>query len=264
MSTLFFPSGSVERPRIAYTNLLASASATVSTDSEAVGFEFENLCDGLPFTFWKPATTGVHYVTAVFGSVQTVNFFAFYNQDLYENAGTISLQYSNDGVSWFTAVAVMPADNKPVYRTFTSISATRWRVKHDCTVACKIGVAAFGVDLQLERGIWIGFKPPSMNYNVEITTNVSESGTFLGRSLLKRGAKIEMALDHLTIQWVYDYWKPFMDAALLSPFFVRWNETDRPDEVIYAWLNAATDMDAPSISHHQTMRAGFKALGRVD
>ncbi len=103
-----------------------------------------------------------------------------------------------------------------------------------------------------------------MNFDVEITTNVSESGTFLGRSMLKRGAKIEMALDHLSHSWVYDSWLPFMRAALLAPFFVKWNDRDHPDEVIYAWLNQASDLEAPSISHHTTMRAGFKALGRVD
>lgn len=266
MSTLFFPPyAPINRPRIAYENLFASALATLSTDSEATGYEHEHLTDGLPFTYWKPANGSAHYVTAVFGTAQTSNFFCVYNHDLHEHAGTIALEYSTDGGTiWSVAATISPSDNKPIYLTYNPVTAARWRIHTSGSAACKVGVAAFGLDLQLERGMWIGFKPPSMYFDVEITTNVSESGTFLGRSLLKRGAKIELALDHLTHAWVYQCWRPFMLAALLGPFFVKWNEIDHPDEVIYAWLNNAGDLDAPSISKHPTMKAGFKALGRVD
>ncbi len=266
MTTIFFPPYlPVNRPRIAYENLFASSLATLSTDEEADGYEHEHLADGLPFTYWKPSSGGDHYVTAVFGVAQSVNFFCLYNHDLYEHGGSVSLEYSTDGGStWTAAVSATPADNKPLYLTFDPVLAARWRLHVVADDACQIGVAAFGTDLQLERGMWIGFKPPSMYFDVEITTNVSESGTFLGRSLLKRGAKIELALDHLSHDWVYQYWRPFMVAALLAPFFVKWNENDHPDEVIYAWLNQSSDLDAPSISKHPTMKAGFKALGRVD
>ncbi len=266
MTTLFYPPFAPgTRPRIAYTNLFDSAAATLSTDSEEDGFEHEHIADGLPFTYWQAEDGSPHYVKAAFGVAQDANFFCFYNHDLHENGGTIALQYSTDsGSTWTTAADAAPADNKPVYLSFDTIGAAQWRIYVTADAGCKIGVVAFGMDLELERGVWIGFQPPSMNFDVELTTNVSESGTFLGRSLMKRGAKIALALDHLTHEWVYAYWRPFMLAALTAPFFVKWDEADHPDEVIYAWLNQASDLDAPAISKHRTMKAGFRALGRVD
>ncbi len=253
------PGSSATRPRIGFENLLDSDDATVTSDSEADGFAKEFLSDWLPHTYWMADTDGEHYVQAVFLAAQSCNYFAFYSNNVYESGGTIRLDYSTDGGStWLTAVTVMPVDNSPIYKVFDTILAARWRVVVDATPAAKLGCVAFGVDLQLERGDWIGFTPPELGRDTELTTIISDNGGFLGRSIVRNMWSSKLDLDFLSFGFVYDSWLPFMKHAERKPFFLFWNEGDYADRAAYCWTNKKGDIAHPKITRRAMMSAGIK------
>ncbi len=260
MTTIIIPPGLVvQRPRIGYSNLLESALATVSSDSEADGYAKEFLSDWLPHTYWMPDADGDHHVRAAFDDAQEVDYFAFYSNNVFESSGTITLQYSLDaGSTWLDAVVVVPVDNSPVYRTFDSIFADNWRVLVSATPAAKLGCVSFGVDLELEHGDWISFTPPELGRDTDLTTIISDNGGFLGRSVTRNMWSSKLDLDFLSFGFVYEEWLPFVKHAERKPFFLLWNEGDYADRAAYCWTNKRGDIAHPKITRRSKMSAGIK------
>lgn len=260
MATIIIPPGvSATRPRIGYANLLESTLATITTDSEADGYAHQFLYDWLPHTYWKPDADGEHYVQAVFLAAKSVDYFAFYSNNVWESGGTIELRYSTDGgVTWSVACTVMPTDNSPIYRVFSAILAQRWRVVVTATPAAKLGCVAFGTDLQLERGDWIGFTPPELGRDTDLTTIISDNGGFLGRSITRNMWSSELKLDFLSFGFIYEDWLPFVKHAERKPFFLFWNEGDYADRAAFCWTNEKGDIAHPKITHRAMMSAGIK------
>lgn len=261
MTTLVMTPGSGgQRPRIGYRNLLESDAATVTTDSEDADFAHQFLYDWLPHTYWKPATNGTHYVQAVFASPQAVDYFAFYSNTVYASSGTIKLQYSTDGGStWSDAVTVAPTNDEPVFKTFTQILAARWRVTVTATPRAKLGVVAFGLSLQLERGDWIGFTPPELGRDTELTTIISDNGGFLGRSIIRKMWSSKLELDFQSFGFAYESWLPFMKhAERPGPFFLLWNENDYANRAAFCWASKKGDIVHPKITHRAMMSSSIR------
>lgn len=260
MTTIVFvPGSTATRPRIGYSNLLDSDDATVTADEEADGYAKEFLSDWLSHTYWMPTTNGAHYVRASFGVAQPANYFAMYSNSVWETGGTIDLQYSTNGGSvWTTAATIMPVDNSPIYLPFAQILAADWRVRVTSTPAAKLGCVAFGVDLQLQRGDWIGFTPPELGRDTDLTTTISDNGGFLGRSITRNMWSSKLDLDFLTFGWVYESWLPFIKHAERKPFFMLWNENDYADRAAYCWTMKKGDIAHPKISKRIYMSAGLR------
>jgi hypothetical protein len=237
---------------------MTRSDGTLTADSEAAGYEVENLQDWQPFTYWKPATTGDHNAKIAFASNREANYFAFYSQDLYLHAGTIQLESSDDNSTWTNrSGTITPTSNAPVYKSFPQTFARYWRVRTNCATACAVGVVAFGVDLQLEYGAWIGFSPPIFARNNVVTNQTSEKSVFLARSLDQNGSKLILPLDFHRELWVRQYWLPFMDHADLKPFFYQWNPLDNPTEI--AFCRTDKPLGRPTFSHADLMKFELSA-----
>lgn len=255
--------GSTKQMRIAWDNLLTHANATVTTDSETAGYEHALAYNGQAYNYWLPATGGTHYITAVFPSAQLANYFAFYGQTVYANGGSIALQYStNAGTTWTTAASVTPSDTSPGYVVFTPVSATYWRVRVISSPASLLGVVAFGQDMILPHGCWNGFAPPAFARDTMVTNATSETGTFIGRSIVKKGSLSTLDLGYLDAGWMRTNWLPFQKWAELGPFFLLWNSVDYPLESAFCWADGA--VDKPSIQMTTFMQTKFKFRCRID
>lgn len=254
------------KPRIGYQNLLETTGVTIVTTSETVDYEAANAYDWKPFTFWKPAAGGAQYITATFSVEKLANYFAFYNHNIHTNSGTLSLEYSLDGGgSWIEAATKTPTDNKPVYLNFAPIAATKWRVKINSSTASQVAVVAFGMDLELERGVWIGFSPPPLARKTKTTTTVSDSGVFLGRSVVRSFCGSELALEHLSVSWIRAYWMPFVLHAEIKPFFLNWSPNKYQAEIAFCWIeNADSDIDDPKHTHPTMMSTRIKFMCNVE
>lgn len=265
MSTIIIPAGSIQhRPRIAYQNYMEDPFVTIGGDPTTDGNVPANLADWNMSTFWEPASGGVSLATFYLAAPKLVNYFAFYNQTLYLYGGTLTLQYSLDGGStWLDAVTAAPGSNAVVYLTFDSITAQYWRIAMNSTTAARLSLAAFGQDMQLERGQWVGVSPPPYLRTSKVTTNISDNGALIGRSVIRTGHSMSLDLDFLTPSWVRNNWLPFMIHAESKPFYYLWNIDDYPNDAMFCWAEGK-DFTPPRYSRQRYMALGLKAPGRMD
>ncbi len=251
-------SSSPAKPRIAYQNLFEDSGVTVTPSTETAGYEGANAYDWLTATSWKPTATGDSTLQAVLSSSKPANYFAFYNQTLYSNGGSIKLQYSlNSGGAWSDATAAFsPSDNKAMYFRFPAITTNYWRVLINSNPVSYVGHVQFGMDFELERGCMPGFTPPLLGRDTAITNTVSQTGAFLGRTLLANGARGSINIDKVTTPWVRTVWLPFVLHAERKPFMFLHDPQYYPGEAAFCWSDGA--IENPKHTKRNLMSGGIK------
>ncbi len=261
MPSIILPTNDPAPPCIGWRNRLRDTGVTLTVSSEAVGYERAFAADWLPFTWWKPSAPGASWLRASFAAPVECNYFAAYATDVAANIGTIGLQYSTDGGTvWQDAVAPFaPASAAPFMRTFDAISAANWRILLTSTPASVLGVAAFGMRMDLERGLQPGFVPPVFGRDTDVLNSDSVNGGFLGRTIRRINAEGSIELDVLTPTWMRAEWLPFMRHAESRPWFFLWDPTDHDDECALCWSDGR--IPAPSYSQVGFMRASISYRG---
>lgn len=170
---------------VGYENLLENGAVVAS--SENADFPVENLFDWRTSDFFKPATFGTINIDLTLSGADAADYFAFYGHDLYDHGGTIKLQYHNGSSYVDCFSAITPTDNKPQLVTFSSQSATLWRVVITCTTVFSIAVVSFGARMTMERDLYIGWTPPKFGRATQLIDSTSDGGQFLGRSIIANG-----------------------------------------------------------------------------
>lgn len=248
-------------PSIGYTNLIEGATVTVT--SAATGYPKESAYSWLTFDGWKAAAAGTVYFTVDLGSAQSVDYWAAFAHDLADNSGTIKLQYSSDNFSADindVGALVTPTDSGVIFRAFTAISARYWRFEITSTGAASfIGCLALGPRMDIPEGMAIGFVPPNMSFDDDVTNQRSNGGAFLGRSVRRYGAETEMRFELVTPAWVRSAWLPFLEHARVKPFFMSWDRENYPAEAAYCWTDR--QIDAPAYTHTNYMGVSLRLKG---
>ncbi|WP_322884177.1 hypothetical protein U8C35_06500 [Sinorhizobium medicae] len=247
-------------PIIGYENLLENG--TVAASSENASFPVENAYDWRTSDFFKPATFGTINIDLTLSGADTADYFAFFGHNLYSHGGTIKLQYHNGSTYVDCFAAVTPADNTPRLITFTSQSATLWRVVITCTSVFSIAVISFGSKLQLERGLYIGGTPPQFGRATQLIDSTSDGGEFLGRSVIANGVRSTLELNQASDAWMRSYWLTFIRHAELKPFFILPDPTNYPAECVFTMTDG--DIPAPIQSGYGFMTASIPVRGMVE
>lgn len=261
--TVIIDGSNISKPRIGYVNLLESA-ITTSATSEAEGFEKENAYDWRLDDWWKPETTGTHYLTAAYSAAVHADYFAVFGHDLHTYNASVKLQYSTDGgANWSDATDyVSPARGLVIFRSFDRIGAHRWRVVLlSASGPASIGMIAFGESLQIPRQFGTGFTPPNLARKNEIMGQQAEKGAFLGQSVRRNGVKFSIQRDVLEPGWVREEWEPFMDHAETKPFFFSWDYENHPWEAAYCWMQGSSQ--APDYHHPLYMQIRMSLVGQT-
>jgi hypothetical protein len=222
--------------RFLFDNLFDTAT-TVVASSEDPDFPVENVSDWLLTDFFAPAATGTYHITLTMPTTTNADCMAFFRQDLHLNAGSIVLQYW-DGAAWQDATStILPANDKPQIFYFDTISASMWRFEIDSTVIASIGALFVGEHMALEVGVWKGFTPPIFARNNNMITSMSQSGQFIGRSIVSNAGSLSLTAEFQSLGFMRDEWLPFIKHAELKPFFFTWNDDNFPLEDSFAWLD---------------------------
>lgn len=245
--------------RIGYSNFFDDAS-TIVESNEVAGFEAENAYDWLTYDWWKPGATGSQTLTCTFGAGVTPDYFACFAHNLGSEGASIVLQYDDSG--WTDAFPdISPTAGEVIFEPFTGASFTDWRILiTDCTVDTYVGVIAFGAVLELPGGMDVGFAPAHLNIRDEILNNVSMGGAFLGRSLQRRGNRVDIKTDKIEPAWVRTNWEPFLDHARLKPFFFSWDDANYPTEAAFCWTSRGIDRVTYSSAKHMRLSLRCDAL----
>lgn len=250
--------------KIGYENLYTDSGVTVTASTEATDFEKENAIDGFGYSFWKPTATGDSWIRASFASAKVANYCAIWGHDLSDHGSTIKVQYSTDaGSTWNDVDSVMPSDNTTIFISFDDITAADWRVlvTNPTTIASIAGVQ-IGEALTFPYNVSVGHEPSSLAPMIETKTARSESGAFIGGSVLSKGIEGKINMSDLDPAWVRTYWVPFINHVQTPKVFVfAWDNTNHSSEVVLGWV---TDkVPAPSYSSPLLMRISLNFEGTL-
>jgi len=232
------------KPIILAENILENATLT-ATDTEE-GYDVNNLKDRRRYTFWKAESSGTIYITADCGENKTGDCLGIAGHNFGTNSIQITLQYSDDNTNWVDVISFTPSSDKPILKTFSSVSKRYWRLKLvSSSVAPILAVFFLGSKLQFPRYISGEFDPGPEE--IIATTARSKAGYLLGSVI--RHTKITISVDfrNLTDTWIRNSFKPLWDNYLsnLYPFFWAWDIENFPDEVFYAAIPEGFQLSMP-------------------
>lgn len=260
--TIVVPAKKDTLPALCYENLLELGSVT--TTSATAGFAVSNCYDWLDYDYWKPATTGVHYVKVWLPEARSCDYFAIFGHDLGDHAATISLQSGvTDNGPWTDiGVPFAPASTECMIQTFDAVSSIHYRMRLVCsTTTPSLGVAAFGKRLDIPSGVEPGFRPPVVN-GLASTTNISKGAKLLGRSIKRQPIDLDVTMSYLDPGWVRQYWMPFIrERAVQKPFFFSWDAANFLNEPAFCWLDE--EMPNPTYSHTNLMQIHLRCKALV-
>ena len=246
--------------RLAYENLLELG--TVTASSENAEFPVENCFDGNTADYFKPASGGTVNIDLTLSPGRTANYFAFYAQNLFQFGGSIKLQYHN-GADYVDATSgISPSDNAPRILFFDDTTATQWRIVVTCSSVFSLGMVSFGEFLPLQHGMYRDWTPPVLGRANTLLNSVSDSGAFLGRSIIAKGIQTTVKLQYAADSWVRDEWLTFVKHAEQKPFWFAPNVDAYPNEVALCWTDG--DIPAPVHTHYGYMGVDVPIRGLVE
>lgn len=123
-----------------------------------------------------------------------------------------------------TRSTTTPTDNRPIIIALADLTIGDVKILVDG--ACEIGVVYAGNLMEMERPLYGGHSPNDLNPTAVYQSNISESGQFLGRQIIRKGGDTQFNWRNLTAAWVRSTFAAFVESALTRPFFIQW----RPDE----------------------------------
>ena len=234
---------------IGYDNRATDAASTLTATNVAAGFSVQSLGNWQAFDFTQ-FDDGSCSVVIDCGQAVEIDYFAIAGHTLFStNADDIVFEAANNSGFSLSVVTLVSLNldsggSIPAYSgtyggvtlasqqvrgnpvsvfKFAPVSRRYYRLRFTAAAACKIGVIAFGERMQFQRGFYTGFNPPSLNEQVDVSNNRSETGQYLGRSIVRSGAASGgIDLERVTRAWIDSTWTPFRRHADLYPFFLSW------------------------------------------
>lgn len=234
---------------IGYHNRVHSATLTASNVTS--GYSVNSLKNWQAFEFVSFDANNSS-ITIDCGAASSIDYFAIGGHELFTtNSGNIVFVADNDA-DFLSSIALATINNTGsgvydgsyAYNTSTSIpsqavednnvvclkldpvSYRYYRLYFSSTAAVRIAVLALGLRTEFELGFYKGIAPPKLNEDIVVTNNKSESGIYLGRSIVRTGIKpTSINLDNISHSWLYNTWLPFKKHAEVYPFFYSFGNT---------------------------------------
>lgn len=220
-------------PRIGYRNLFREGTVTVS--GETAAGPKENAYDGFTYDFWRSAAGGDQWIAVEVSPSEEVDYLAVAAHTL---AGCdLTPQYSADGISWIDlATQFQPSNNNPIVWEFDAVIGTHFRLLiENAPDVVAIGAIHCGAKLTMQRGLPVGWQPPSLNEDIKFTNTMSEGGQILGRNIVSRGASVTLDINPITWGFARADWDDFIQVANTIACFFWW-QYEGYAEVLYGGM----------------------------
>jgi hypothetical protein len=152
---------------------------------------------------------------------------------------------------------ILPDDSPTIFR-FEPQPLTHIRLRiQGGTETPRIGSMYVGKLLVPQRSITVESDHVPMKYGRRsiVVNGMSETGNFLGRTLLQEWRESEARFEHFEPDWWRTYMDPFLQFARTKPFFFAWHPETYPLEASYAWLTNNPDAVTSTITQrvHTTL-----------
>lgn len=246
-------------PRIGWHTLLTASNVTA--DEEAAGFPVSNLGNAITSLKWKGETTAVQTVTVDLGAADEVNYFALAGHNLGTDGAQIKFQKSTNGSSWTDVTSARVLSSDFAFMEEFEDQNTRYYRLHitPVTLAPQIAVLYIGRVLRMQRRIYVGHKPVTLNRKTTVTSGFSENGQFLGRVKIRQALQGRAEFRNITPDWYRDTFDPFVSGVEEIPFFFAWRPEGYPNEIGLMWLDG--DPEATNELPNGLMSLSFSMNG---
>ena len=240
---------------IAYNNLIASSDDTTPADASPKAV--------IPNTFerWRPAN-GTSTERFNLSAVSDVTCIGIAAHNL--SGQEINIQYSTtNGGGLTTLTTIRPTSNDPILLVFDAQSMAEVALNATWAGDREIGYIFAGNYLQMPIPIYGGHKPVKLSPDTEYKTNISNTGQFLGRTILRQGVETDYSFRYLKPSFVRGEFTDFVNFAKTMPFFIQWRPDLYPDEVAFGYTTDDIDISNGS-GGVDLMEASFKFRGHKD
>jgi hypothetical protein len=209
---------------------------TITPSTEAAGFAAANAGTNRTDSFWRPTALPATWEIDA-GFAHSVSYCGIAAHDLGTQGCTVLVQSSPDGVTWTTRCTIIPTDDTAIFALFATVSAQYWQLSISGSGdEPTIGVIQFGAVTEFPQRASYA---PSMSFErtrvASYSTNRSEGGQWLGRSVSRVSLAPTMQVSHLSETWVAAEWDAFAEYAEAAPFFVADRPNAFPKSCCYAW-----------------------------
>ena len=183
---------------VLFQNMYDEGTATYS--SAASGFPGANAQDDATWNAWKPSSVPA-YATVDLGSAVMCNAVGIAAHDMATVGASFSVQYSSNGSSWTTiSASYTPTNNDTIFVFFANTYARYWRIAIT-GAAATLGVLKIGAALKFPCGPLSGHKPLHHSRKVEMLSNKSMGGNFLGNRPVSYGAETNVNVGMVGREW---------------------------------------------------------------
>ena len=255
------PVQNLNHARIGINRITTRDNLIASTASEP-GFPAISVTNPLTYEAWRPLTFPIiqHSLTFDAGKAVSVDYLGIAAHNLGTNGVTVALLSSPDNIVYTKEIEFVPGSDRAIMALIGLKERRFWRVTLDnVAFGTFLSVVYIGRVLEMERAMYGGHSPIVLSRITSIRPNVSETGQFLGRSIIRKGFRSNFAWKHLTPDWYRNNFDPFVQLARKRPFFITWRPARFPDEVVYAWTN--DDISPTNMGIGGLMEVSFSAEG---
>lgn len=192
----------------------------------------------------------------------SVNFVGIAAHNL--SGETITIAYATTvGGATTTLDTFTVANNDPVFITFDAITIREIIVTYTGSKATEVGYVSTGEYLQMPYPIYGGHTPITLSPKTEYQNNVSESGQFLSRNIVRQGIESSYSFRYLDPDFVRGDFNDFVVSARTKPFFMQWRNDLYPNEVAFGYTTGDVQV-SNSGGGIRLMTANFTMRGHRD
>lgn len=251
----YAPTPDLNHARIGYQNL--TFGKTPAASSSATGRPAIAATYPTTFEYWAPTALPATWAVDL-GTAQAVDYCGIMG-DL--NGATVAVQSSPDNTTWTTRCTIGPTSDRVNMGLFEEVSARYWRL-YITGFLPNIAVVYLGKALAMQRKIYHGHTPLTLSRITELSNNMSDTGQWIGRSIIRQGAQTSCDWAHLRADWYRANFDPFVEAAREAPFFIGWRPEQYPAELGFVWTNG--DIKPQNTGPRDLMSVGVSFQGLIN
>lgn len=198
--TLIIQSGATETNviNVLYSSVFETGVLTGSNETE--GYVAANVIDDATWNGWRPSEVPANVRTDCTVDV-ICDMAGIAAHDMATSGAGFRVQYSADTFTWTTVSdTVYPLTNDDIFVCFPQASARYWRVEIVGAI-CTVGVIKLGKKLAFPCAPIEGHKPLHHARKVEMLSNKSMGGNFLGNRPVSIGAETSVNIGMVDRDW---------------------------------------------------------------
>lgn len=215
----------------------------IVADHENENYPASNLLTTSTAEVWKSDSTATQYLTMTVNAEGPVNALAIARHNLGTGGCVTSIEYQTQASpeAWteICEERLLADDAAAIFLfedTILDLTKIRFKLQPD-EIPPQIGVVYAGKYLQMPAGIPAGHTALADSKDSQVVTGMSEGGEFLGRILVREVLGTAVQFEFLEGEWYREHMRPFVDGAVIDPFFFAWAPEELPNEVGYCWLS---------------------------